>query len=32
MFGYYDGAVVPDSGERIAVEHMFGWSLVIGVW
>jgi hypothetical protein len=25
MFGYYDGTVVPDGGERIAVDHVFGW-------
>lgn len=25
MFGHYDGAVVPDGGERIAVDHVFGW-------
>ncbi len=25
MFGYYDGAVVVDGGERVAVDHVFGW-------
>ena len=25
MFGYYDGTVVVDGGERIAVDHVFGW-------
>jgi hypothetical protein len=25
MFGYYDGTVVDDAGERIAVNHVFGW-------
>ena len=25
MFGYYDGFVAPDGGERIAVDHVFGW-------
>jgi hypothetical protein len=25
LFGHYDGVVVPDSGERIAVNHVFGW-------
>ena len=25
MFGHYDGAVVPDGGERVAVDHVFGW-------
>ena len=25
MFGHYSGAVVPDTGERIAVTDGFGW-------
>ena len=25
MFGHYTGAVTPDSGEQIAVDHAFGW-------
>ncbi len=25
MFGYYAGSVVPDGGERISVDHVFGW-------
>ena len=25
LFGHYDGTVTTDSGERIAVEHVFGW-------
>jgi hypothetical protein len=25
MFGHYDGTLVTDTGERIAVEHVLGW-------
>ena len=25
LFGHYDGSVTTDAGERIAVEHVFGW-------
>jgi hypothetical protein len=25
MFGHYKGTLVPDTGERIPVEHVLGW-------
>ncbi len=25
MFGHYSGTVVPDTGEKIAVDGAFGW-------
>ncbi|TAK59583.1 MAG: DUF2804 family protein, partial [Dehalococcoidia bacterium] len=25
LFGHYTGAVVPDTGEQIAVNEAFGW-------
>jgi hypothetical protein len=25
MFGHYDGSVVADGGERIALDGVFGW-------
>jgi hypothetical protein len=25
MFGHYEGTLVPDTGERITVEHVLGW-------